>query len=128
MVKLTRKEIDELVYDMEYLLENEAKISVSELCKNLGITFEDYRTLSDLTMPAIRMKNEMGNVRMRAAYYKGVYTAAKNDLDKLDEVMHMAKCFLDRRYAQKPKPVMKSASEQEDEYHGYSDDTADDYA
>ena len=123
MLNINRADVEQLVEIMEYLLEKEGTVSVEKLMKDNGITFEEYRLVSALTMPAIRRKNELGSVKARCASYKGLYMREKAEHEKMEEVMRIAKDYLDRKLATKPQAVIKTA-EQEAAENGNSDDTS----
>ena len=63
-----------------------------------GLTFEEYRLMSALSMPTIRKKNEMRSWRSKAYVYKNLYNSEKQEREKLDELLLMAKGYLDKRY------------------------------
>ena len=123
MLNINRADVDQMVGIIEYILSNEDKVTVDKLLKECNLTFEEYRLMSVLAMPAIRRKNDLSNMRARAAYYKGVYIQAKNELDKVNEALMTAKEYLNRHFSQKPRPVIKTA-EQEAAENGDCDDTS----
>lgn len=125
MLNINRADVEQIVKIIEYILDNQDKVSVDKLLQDNGITFEEYRLVSALAMPAIRWKNKLCNMRQKAAYYKGVYVKEKNDRESVDEVLRMAKDYLDRRFAQKPTVVIKTA-EQEAAERGNDNDFAGD--
>lgn len=90
MIKLTKDDVKELVGFMEYLMDNESKIMVSELMKKFGITFDDYRLLCDLTMPAIRRKNELSNMKARCTYFKTARNKYRDKLEKVEDALGIA--------------------------------------
>ena len=123
MLNINKADVEQLVEIMEYILEKEGTVSVEKLMKDNGLTFEEYRLVSALTMPAIRRKNDFANMKAKAAYFKGVYLKEKYEREKTEEVLQIAKEYLDRKLSQKQKAVIKN-SEQEAEENGNSDDTS----
>ena len=121
MLNINRADVEQIVGIIEYILLHENTVTIDQLMKDCNLTFEEYRLMSALCMPAIRRKNDLGNMRARAAYYKGMYTQTKAELDKVNEAMRTAKDYLDRRFSQKPRPVIKNEEEAED---GYGDDSS----
>lgn len=94
MVKLTKEDAKELVEFMEYLMDNESSITVEKLMKKYDISFEEYRLLCDLTMPAIRRKNELSNMKARATYYKTARNKYRDKLEKVEDALGMAHQYL----------------------------------
>lgn len=94
MVKLTKSDVKELVAFMEFFLDKESTIKIEDLMAKYGITFEEYRLLCDLSMPAIRRKNELANMKARATYYKTSRDKLKDKLDKIDDALGMAHQYL----------------------------------
>lgn len=90
MVKLTKEDVKELVGFMEYLMDNESKIMIGQLMKKYDISFEEYRLLCDLAMPAIRRKNELSNMKARATYYKTARNKYRDKLEKVEDALGMA--------------------------------------
>ena len=122
MVKLTREQAKDLVEKMEFFLDNEGTMTVSELMKKLDIEdFDDYRRLSELCMPAIRRKNDAVSYRVSAAQYKGLYHKERQDRVVIDEVLKAAMEYLERRFRNR-KPVIIKPEEQEDVEDGEDND------
>lgn len=122
MVKLTREQTKDLVEKMEFFLDNEGTMTVSELMKKLDIEdFDDYRRLSELSMPAIRRKNDVVSYRTSAAQYKGLYHKERQDRVVTDEVLKAAMEYLERRFRNR-KPVIIKPEEQEDVEDGEDND------
>ena len=90
MVKLTKEDVKELVEFMEYLMDNESKIMIGQLMKKYDISFDEYRLLCDLTMPAIRRKNELSNMKARATYFKTDRNKYRDKLEKVEDALGMA--------------------------------------
>lgn len=122
MLNINKADVEQMVEIIEYILENDCKVSINHLLKDCNLTFDEYRLMSALSMPAIRRKNELGNMKARAAYFKGMYLKEKAEREKTDEVLRMAKDYLDRKFAIKPATVIKTA-EQEAAEHGDCDNT-----
>lgn len=114
MLNVNRADVEQMVKIIDYILENEDKVSVEQLMADCGLTFEEYRLMSALAMPAIRKKNEYKGARVRAMYYKTVYAKEKAEREKLDEMLMTAKGWLDRRFRNK--------GEKEVVLDGYGDD------
>jgi hypothetical protein len=108
-----------MVKIIDYILENEDKVSVEQLMADCGLTFEEYRLMSALSMPAIRKKNEYKGAKVRAMYYKTAYAKEKAEREKLDDMMMTAKGWLDRRFRNK--------AEKEVVLDGYGYDPEGDY-
>ena len=119
MLNVNRADVEQMVKIIDYILENEDKVSVEQLMADCGLTFEEYRLMSALSMPAIRKKNEYKGAKVRAMYYKTVYAKEKAEREKLDEMLMMAKGWLDRRF--------KNKAEKEVVLDGYGDDPEGDY-
>ena len=119
MLNVNRADVEQMVKIIDYILENEDKVSVEQLMADCGLTFEEYRLMSALAMPAIRKKNEYKSAKVRAMYYKTVYAKEKAEREKLDEMLMMAKGWLDRRF--------KNKAEKEVVLDGYGDDPEGDY-
>lgn len=101
MLNVNRADVEQMVKIIDYILENEDKVSVEQLMADCGLTFEEYRLMSALSMPAIRKKNEYKGAKVRAMYYKTAYAKEKAEREKLDEMLMMAKGWLDRRFRNK---------------------------
>ena len=119
MLNVNRADVDQMVKIIEYILENEDKVSVEQLMADCGLTFEEYRLMSALSMPAIRKKNEYKGAKVRAMYYKTAYAKEKAEREKLDDMLMTAKGWLDRRFGNKV--------EKEVVLDGYGDDPEGDY-
>ena len=122
MLNVNRADVDQMLQIIDYLLRNENKVTIEKLLEDCHLTFDEYRLISALAMPAVREHNAMLNMKSRAAYYKGLYVQCKNECEKTDEIMRMAKDYLDRRFAPKQQAVIRTA-EQEAEDRGDCDDT-----
>ena len=101
MLNVNRADVDQMVKIIDYILENEDKVSVEQLMADCGLTFEEYRLMSALSMPAIRKKNEYKGAKVRAMYYKTAYAKEKAEREKLDDMLMTAKGWLDRRFRNK---------------------------
>lgn len=135
MIELTRQDVRELVEFMEFFIENESIITIDDLMKKYDITFDEYRILSALCMPAIRRNNERKNILANTNYYKGAkkkleeklkeaekalilaqkYVNAENpqDLMLYDQAMAAAKEFLDGYFKKEEPPVVKKPEDEE---------------
>ncbi len=103
MLNVNRADVEQMVKIIDYILKNEDRVSVEQLMADCGLTFEEYRLMSALAMPAIRKKNEYKGAKVRAMYYKTVYAKEKAEREKLDELLLMAKGYLDKRYKEDKK-------------------------
>lgn len=103
MLNINRADVEQMVRIIEYIVENEEKVSVEKLLAECGLKFDEYRLMSALAMPTIRKKNEMRSWRSKAYVYKNLYANEKQEREKLDEVLMMAKDYLDRRYKEGEK-------------------------
>ena len=101
MLNANRADVDQMVKIIDYILENEDKVSVEQLMADCGLTFEEYRLMSALAMPAIRKKNEYKGAKVRAMYYKTAYAKEKAEREKLDDMLMTAKGWLDRQFRTK---------------------------
>ena len=101
MLNVNRADVDQMVKIIDYILENEDKVSVEQLMADCGLTFEEYRLMSALSMPAIRKKNEYKGAKVRAMYYKTAYAKEKAEREKLDDMLMTAKGWLDRQFRTK---------------------------
>ena len=101
MLNINRADVEQRVKIIEYITENEEKGSVDKLLADCGLTFEEYRLMSALAMPAIRKKNEYKGAKVRAMYYKTAYNKEKAEREKLDDMLMTAKWWLDRRFKNK---------------------------
>ena len=103
MLNINRADVEQMVKIIEYILDNEDKVSVDQLMKDNGLTFEEYRLMSALAMPAIRRKNMYSNIRAKGAYYKGVYLKEKNARERLEDALRMAHDYLNRYFKEDAK-------------------------
>ena len=101
MLNVNRADVEQMVKIIDYILENEDKVSVEQLMADCGLTFEEYRLMSALAMPAIRKTNEYKGAKVRAMYYKTAYAKEKAEREKLDDMLMTAKGWLDRRFRNK---------------------------
>jgi hypothetical protein len=101
MLNVNRADVEQMVKIIDYILDNEDKVTVEQLMADCGLTFEEYRLMSALSMPAIRKKNEYKGAKVRAMYYKTAYAKEKAVREKLDEMLMMVKGWLDRRFRNK---------------------------
>lgn len=98
MLNINRADVEQMVKIIEYILDNEDKVTVDQLMKDNGLTFEEYRLMSALAMPAIRRKNDLGRVKAKGAYYKGVYIREKHERERLEDALRMAHDYLNRYF------------------------------
>lgn len=98
MLNINRADVEQMVKIIEYILDNENKVTVDQLMKDNGLTFEEYRLMSALAMPAIRRKNDLGRVKAKGAYYKGVYIREKHERERLEDALRMAHDYLNRYF------------------------------
>lgn len=101
MLNVNRADVEQMVKIIDYILDNEDKVTVEQLMADCGLTFEEYRLMSALAMPAIRKKNEYKGAKVRDMYYKTVYNKEKAEREKLDDMLMTAKGWLDRRFKNK---------------------------
>lgn len=101
MLNVNRADVEQMVKIIDYILDNEDKVTVEQLMADCGLTFEEYRLMSALAMPAIRKKNEYKGAKVRAMYYKTAYNKEKAEREKLDDMLMTAKGWLDRRFRNK---------------------------
>ena len=107
MLNINRADVDQMVKIIEYILDKEDKVTVDELMKDNGLTFDEYRLMSALAMPAIRRKNELSSVKAKGSYYKGAYIREKHERERLEDALWMAHEYLNRYF----KEDMKSESD-----------------
>lgn len=119
MLNINRADVEQMVKIIEYITENEEKVSVDKLLADCGLTFDEYRLMSALSMPTIRKKNDMRSWRSKAYVYKNLYNSEKQEREKLDDMLMTAKGWLDRRF--------KNKVEKEVVLDGYGDDPDGDY-
>lgn len=98
MLNINRADVEQMVKIIEYILDKEDKVTVDQLMKDNGLTFEEYRLMSALAMPAIRRKNDLGRVKSKGAYYKGVYIREKHERERLEDALRMAHDYLNRYF------------------------------
>jgi hypothetical protein len=98
MLNVNRADVEQMVKIIDYILENEDKVSVEQLMADCGLTFEEYRLMSALSMPAIRKKNEYKGMKVRATYYKAALERLRADDKELDGLLAAVKEYLDRRF------------------------------
>lgn len=98
MLNINRADVEQMVKIIEYILDKEDKVTVDQLMKDNGLTFEEYRLMSALAMPAIRRKNDLGRVKAKGAYYKGVYIREKHERERLEDALRMAHDYLNRYF------------------------------
>ena len=89
MIEIDRKDRQRIVRAIEYLVEHGDNKTVDDMLKQCGITFEEYRVICDIAMPAIRQHADVIIHKHRAAFYKGRYNrklkAAEELLKKYQE-------------------------------------------
>jgi len=107
MLNINRADVDQMVKIIEYILDKEDKVTVDELMKDNGLTFDEYRLMSALAMPAIRRKNELSHVKAKGSYYKGAYIREKHERERLEDALRMAHEYLNIYF----KEDMKSESD-----------------
>ena len=90
MLPVNRKQIDMLVNMMEYLMKNESTMEIEKLNADLGISFEEYRNLSALCMPAIRYKNQVNGLKQRYGTYKQMYRRLKGQMVYAEKALREA--------------------------------------
>lgn len=117
MLNVNRADVEQMVKIIEYILDNEDKVTIDKLMADCGLTFEEYRLMCALAMPAIRKKNEYKGAKVRAMYYKTAYNKEKAEREKLDDMLMTAKGWLDRRFKAKPINEVKEVV-----LDGYGDD------
>lgn len=83
------KDRKKIVEVLEYLLEHESDTTVEKLMKDCGISFEEYRMVSDLAMPCERLKSELSSAVHRANYYKGLCYKLMRELGKNESELHL---------------------------------------
>ena len=103
MLNINRADVNQMVKIIEYITEKEEKVNVDKLLADCGLTFDEYRLMSALSMPTIRKKNDMRAWRSKAYVYKKLYNSEKQEREKLDELLLMAKGYLDKRYKEDKK-------------------------
>ena len=108
MLNVNRADVEQMAKIIDYLLDNGDKVSVEQMMADCGLTFEEYRLMCALAMPAIRKQNEYKGARVRAMYYKTAYGKEKAEREKLDEMLMMAKGWLDRRFRTVEKEVVQN--------------------
>ena len=123
MQNISKKDVERMVGIIEYIVSNDTKVSVDQVMKDCDLTFEEYRLMSALAMPTIRRRNDYLSVKSMASRYKALWNQEKADRERTDEVLAVAKNYLDRRFAAKPKAVVKSVEEEAME-HGDDNDPA----
>ena len=112
MLNVNKADVEQMVEIIEYILSNEGKVTVERLMKECNLTFDEYRLMSALCMPAIRRKNELVTMKSKAAYFKGAYTKEKAERKNMEQAMLMAKDYLDRKFASKQASVIKSEEQE----------------
>ena len=98
MLNINRADVEQMVKIIEYILDKEDKVTVDQLMKDNGLTFEEYRLMSALAMPAIRRKNDLSRVKTKGAYYKGVYIREKHERERLEDALRIAHDYLNRYF------------------------------
>lgn len=71
-----------IVNAIDCLLEFADRKSVSEMCHDCGLTFDEYRAVCDIAMPALRQKSDTLNVKFRFNTYKGIWRQKQRALEK----------------------------------------------
>lgn len=123
MLNINRADVEQMAKIIDYILDNGDKVSVEQLMADCGMTFEEYRMMCALAMPAIRKQNEYKGARVRAMYYKTAYGKEKAEREKLDEMLMMAKGWLDRRFRTVEKEVVLDGYG--DDFEGNDEEPAD---
>lgn len=91
MLNINSADVEQMVKIINYILDNEGNVTVGQLMANCGLTFEEYRLMSALAMPAIRNKNKYNGTNVRAMYYKTLYNKEKAEREKLNDMLMTAK-------------------------------------
>ena len=98
MLNINRADVEQIIKIIEYILDKEDKVTVDQLMRDNGLTFEEYRLMSALAMPAIRRKNDLGRVKAKGAYYKGMYIREKHERERLEDALKMAHDYLNKYF------------------------------
>ena len=98
MIEMSNSDRKRAVNAMEYMIKHMDSVTIEQIMKDCNITFQEYRILSELMMPAVRSKSLQAHYRIKAGLYKRRikdmnYKLAKaNDaLDNLNK--YMADCM-----------------------------------
>lgn len=114
MLNINRADVEQMVKIIEYILDNESRVSIDQLMHDNGLTFEEYRMMSALAMPAIKRRNMYYTAKAQMNYYKSAYNKALDEREKLDEALKIAQDFLGRHFAPKPRAVVRNPEEADD--------------
>lgn len=98
MLNVNRADVEQMVKIIEYITENEERSSVEQVMADCGLSFDEYRLMSRLSMPTIRKKNEYNGMKVRATYYKAALERLRVNDKELDGLLEAVKKYLDRRF------------------------------
>ncbi len=98
MLSINRVEVKHIVKVMEYILAHETDVSVDTLMNACKIDFDEYRLISELSMPAIRRKNELASMKAQMCYYKNEYLREKKNREKMDRDLRKVRECLDNYF------------------------------
>jgi len=83
MIEIDRKDRQRIVRAIEYMVEHGDNKTVGDMLKQCGITFEEYRAICDIAMPAIRQHADVIIHKHRAAFYKRRYHRKLKEAEEL---------------------------------------------
>ena len=82
MLDMTKDDLDKIVNGVEYLLSYADTRPVARMMKDCGLTFDEYRLVCDIAMPAIRQQSQYRAAKQSLNYYKGVFNNQVAQLNK----------------------------------------------
>lgn len=122
MLNLTKedaKRYKEMIY---WLLENESKMTIDSMLKKFDLTFDEYRIVCDLAIPALASQNESRQMRAKATSIKMHYDKVKHQKKEaesiLKEALNWITCYEnpDVIVSETPEEMLTKAREKIEEY------------
>lgn len=95
MIEMSVVDRRRAVKAMEYLMEYGEKCDIGTLMHDCNITFEEYRVVSELAMPLLRVYSTRDNNRIRAGMYKGAFNRVMSKIGQLQVAVQSAGMILD---------------------------------
>ena len=128
MIDIDIKDRQRIVRVIEYLVEHGDNRTVERLCKECGVTFQEYRVICDIAMPAIRQHADVIIHKHRAAFYKGRYhrklDAAEKILKKYQEEGTIDECDLHLLAAGEREDFISTSYQGDDGEEGHPEEWA----
>lgn len=84
-MEMSKADRERIVYAIEYLLSYADTRPIARMQKDCGLTFDEYRLVCDLAMPAMRQQSLFRAAKQSLNYHKGVFNNEVRRLNKRAE-------------------------------------------